>query len=69
MMDWQRRFHAAVEVWAVIDSEGHICDLHESEESAKVQIDFQVRHGLRGYRAYKTNVHTLALANERWGKK
>ena len=68
VMDWQRRFRAGVEVWVVTDCEGHMIDLHESEESALVQVDWQRRHGKGlGYRTYKTNIHTLGLSRERWG--
>ena len=71
-MDWQRRFRAGAAVYEVVysgdgESTGRFFD---SEEAAKVCVDFYERHQVgqnRRVRVVKHNIHTLDLARERYG--
>lgn len=76
IFEWQRRFRAGPSVWAVFylntqedGGSDELVDLYESEEAARIHLDWAHRTEGRRARRFtvrKMNIHTMDLARERW---
>lgn len=63
LAEWQRRFRAAPAVWAVLDREGNIGNLYDSESAAMFEIRARPKETQGPIRL---NIHDSRLSRERW---
>ena len=71
ILKWQDDVKRCQLVWFVINQYGDIAELYDSKEAAELDCEARNRRdggqGLFGYRVDGQYVHTLDLAERRWG--
>lgn len=69
LLEWQRRYAAAPEVWTVLVGDETFGNLYDSREAAQVEADFHTAQ-LGSYARASVHklghIHSLALSRDRW---
>jgi hypothetical protein len=63
--DWQRRFYAQPRAYVVVDNEGVVDGVYESQEAAELAIDWARKRDAK-LRVLEQPICSLQLSQERW---
>jgi hypothetical protein len=66
--DWQRRYYARPKVYALVDADGFTDEIYETEEAAKLAVDWHAEKLRYRMRIVPMNVCSLELSRERWAE-